>query len=157
GYEVLRIPVAEARSGTGRGLATLRDRWRVPAQGAGERETRLVLAPTQLHRAVLGLLEALNAAFISGSVWSIELVDPLDVAVKLLPPYLQILRALDGLYGTRLAPDEIFVQSGPTAFLLARAADYEPTGGTTPPRGPDVVLRLECMKSPVDALGVPHG
>ena len=97
GIDVLRIPTTEIHAGQGPILDQLRDRWeQVPEDVVS---SALVLAPVQLHRAVLAILEGLEAGFLSGSTWSIRLHDSFGGTGGRLAPYLETIAAVDDLWG----------------------------------------------------------
>jgi ATP-dependent DNA helicase RecQ len=97
GLDVLRIPTTEIHAGNGPMLDQLRERWEQTPDDAAL--PALVLAPVQLHRVVLAILEGLEAGFLTGSTWSIRLHDSFGGIGGRLAPYLETIAAVDDLWG----------------------------------------------------------
>ena len=60
----------------------------------------LVVAPVQIHRVILAILEGLEAGFLRGPTWSIQLHDSFGGVGGRLAPYLETIAAVDDLWGT---------------------------------------------------------
>ena len=97
GLDVLRIPTTEVHAGEGPNLDQLRERWKQAPEDAVL--PALVLAPVQLHRIVLAIIEGLEAGFLTGSTWSIRLHDSFGGMGGRLEPYLETIAAVDDLWG----------------------------------------------------------
>lgn len=150
GLNVVRVPASEVRNGEGPKLDSIRARCSPPPRSTDA--DVLLLAPAQVHRAVLGLLEAIEAGFLAGSAWEIELDDPTGTVAGLLGPYLDLLAAIDDLWGEHgLAPRRVvLVEDG-------RVTAYERDGGRfrrvdAEPQATDLRLSLEIDRTPVAPL-----
>ena len=109
------------------GLDEIESRWAsAPAKG-GRTYQRLVWAPAQVHRAVLALLDGLSVGFLAGDRWVISIEDPLDAVLELLPPYLDMIAAIDRLWGGTVAPHEVVLVDGERRrrFVLGEAGYRE--------------------------------
>ncbi len=154
GVAVTRITVDELRAGMGPGLDEV-SRFCAEQNGAVPDETyaRLVWAPVQLHRLVLALIEALQAGFITGERWVIEVDDPLDVAVELLHPYLNLFLAADRLWAGHAVADEIVIGApGRWRRYLAADEGFAPAELELEPDTADVLVRLEGDRASTDRL-----
>ena len=118
GISTVRVPTGELPAGTGpnfdgvlrmvkkvlldRGAENLST---VPTDDSQRTDDRsrlwhpLVWGPLQTHRLVLAICEAVDAGFLSGEYWIIEVSDPTGLAVDLVGPYLSTLAALAAIWG----------------------------------------------------------
>jgi len=154
GYDVVRVGADEVRAGFGFGLDEVAARWQAPpVQGGDEAHRRLAVGPTQIHRFVLAILEALSAGFLGRDRWVIEVRDPLDVALDLLPPYLDLMAAADALWGGGVMPEELVVgnASGWRHFYRSDSG-YTLTSAAAEAGELDVLIRLEVGRSPLEEL-----
>ena len=55
------------------------------------------MAPVALHRLAIALLDAVDAGFLKGKQWVIELEDGLDLSPSVFWPYLRLFSAMDRL------------------------------------------------------------
>jgi len=155
GYEVVRVATSELEAGSGPGLAEITRRWRNrPAGDAAV--TALLAAPAQLHRFVAALLEAVEAGFLAGDRWAVELWDDLGVVVEHAELLLALIASVDDLWGQTVAP-EVVELSGPEGSQTVR---FE-RDGLAYRRGAvdvgsdlDVRVRLEATRTPVEPLPV---
>ena len=106
GFPTIRVPTAEVRAGKGPGLEGVFDAinealsgrraknpyaW-VPVEGDRRSESSskpwhpLVWGPIQTHRLVLAICESVDAGFLSGERWVIELSDPTGLSAGLVGP-----------------------------------------------------------------------
>jgi ATP-dependent DNA helicase RecQ len=155
GFETIRIPAHEVRALAGPGLDAVRKRaGGLASQPAPTREAALLTqAPVLVHRAVLGLVEARTAGLLGGDHWIVEIDDPLDIAPRLIGPYLDLMLAADILASAGVMPSLIEIRAGDHAVAyLRRGSRYEivPPGQPTEP--PDVLIALEPDRSPLDPL-----
>lgn len=152
GVETIRISTAELSEASGAGLRRLAD------IAAGFTDITsvepLVWVPVQVHRLVLALLEALSAGFLRGVRWVVELDDPTTRAASLIGPYLEMLDALDQLWGGHgVAPDRLVFVTSEGAREFARSdegAYMESWLDSAPPA--DVKIALESGRTPIHEL-----
>ena len=113
GIETIRVPTSELEQGSGAGLdAVIALGQHIPSPLPNHVEP-LVWIPVQLHRLVLALCEALDAGWLAGDCWRIEVRDPTGRAVDLVGPYLGLFDALDCMWGDRsTAPGSVVFRCG---------------------------------------------
>jgi len=97
--QVIRVPAREIREGAGPNLEAVAAWWSNPHDALAGNDKALFLGPTQVHRIALGLIEACEAGFLSGEVWSVRLHDTLGKSGGWLAPYLDMIWAVDQLWG----------------------------------------------------------
>jgi len=151
GAKVLRIPASEVRDGQGPQLDKLRSLW---TDGYHSEADPLLWLPTLIHRLVILLLEALEAGFLAGDRWIIDLKGDHQHAAHYVDDYLELFAALDLLWGTsELTPSHIEVRTSDYAVAWSRTSGkYVRTEPADHPV--DVELWLETSASPIDRL--PH-
>ena len=152
GMPVIRIPAEEVRRGMGRQLDALARLWTPPREIAETERAKALLVPVQLHRTVLGITHALEAGFLAGQRWAIELHDDLDVVAPFLGEYLSLIAAVDSLWGGVLTPDEVQITTSTTAWSYLRnglAYEAVPLIDAAPV---DVRLHVEFHRTAVEAL-----
>ncbi len=119
----------------------------------------LVWGPTQTHRLVLALLEAVVAGFVSGDSWHVEVIDPTGLSLKAIRPYLDMLAAADVIAGggTGLGPETIFFTVGNQTAQFTRSGrrGYSLTDKKRRAAEPDVTIRLDCFSTPIAQLPEP--
>ncbi|MCY4067911.1 MAG: RecQ family ATP-dependent DNA helicase [Acidimicrobiaceae bacterium] len=158
GIETIRVPVSELNIGYGDSLMAVAEQLERFKTGTSRIEP-LVWAPIQTHRLVLGICEAIDAGWLSGDRWQIEIDDPTGLAVDLVEAYLGVLDALDCLWGDRsVAPSEVeFIQSdGQCAYARTAIGNYKqvPFIQQREDCTSDVRILLECSRTPCEPL--PH-
>ena len=111
----------------------------------------LVHGPIQVHRFVLALLEAVRRGFLAGEQWSIELDEPTEWALTRFTSALNLLRAVDLLWGQQFMPNLIQVQSksGVKTWRLVEA-DYQQIAHTA--LSVDVKVHLDLGLSPLHQM-----
>ncbi len=150
----VRIPVDELRAGKGIGLNKVIDFY------ADEKDTtaedmyvRLVWAPSQAHRLMLALIEALKSGMLSGARWIIEVDDPLDVAIELFEPYLDLILAVDRIWAGNAVANEILLGSlGNWRRYVATNTGFMRTEATAKPEIVNLLVRLESDRASTDRL-----
>ena len=158
GLDTIRISTDELRTGHGKGLAAVRK----AVDDAHRHEVlgweQMLWAPVQTHRLVLAVCEAVDAGFVSGDCWVIEVEDPTGAAPPLMGPYLGLLAAAFTIWEAPPGPatvvflgqrSEIVYQRNPDGFGYSRI--------DTPPEasrhGPvSVRVMLQANWSPSEAL-----
>ncbi|MGH3005675.1 MAG: RecQ family ATP-dependent DNA helicase [Gaiellaceae bacterium] len=153
GYDVVRIGADEVRAGVGFGLDELVARWEAPPHQGGTAHRLLAVAPAQTHRLVLALLEALAAGYLGRERWVIEVRDTLEIALELLPAYLDLFAAADVLWGGGVLPNEILVGNATGWQQYERNDEGYSVSGVSGEVGElDVLIRLEVGASPLEDL-----
>lgn len=153
GYRVIRVPATEVVAGKGNTLEEIRAMWSDgPNRDVDPKYAALLYCPAQVHRLVLGLLEGVMAGFLAGDRWVIELHDPLSVTLDLIRPYLDLLAAIDELWGGFVFPREVvFVREAESAgFAYSEDDGFLPTNPTHYPI--DMRLRLEVDRTPTEVI-----
>ena len=150
GLEVLRIPTIEIHAGKGPRLEELRERWEEVPEDSDS--SALIVAPVQLHRVVLAILEALEAGFLSGATWSIRLHDSFGGVGGRLAPYLETIAAVDNLWGgDTVSPKRVDVATdGGCWTYIRRDGSYRLDDFSRSPI--DVELFVESNKLPTAPL-----
>jgi len=111
----------------------------------------LVHGPIQVHRLELALLESVRRGFLAGDVWVIELNDPTGWAITCFERGLNLLRAVDELWGQQFMPRVIQVQSGSeTKTWSLNQSSYEQVDQSILPI--DVRVDLDLGLSPLHEL-----
>lgn len=153
GVPVIRVPVDELRAGTGPGLDAIEDRWQPAPPIADETTVTMLWAPVVTHRAVFAVLEAMMSGTLRGRSWSITVDDPIDVVRSTLPPYLDLIAAVDRLWGGSVMPAVVWlsVNGEVTAFRQVERR-YAVMHEEAEAPSPDVLLVLEPDRSPIDEL-----
>jgi ATP-dependent DNA helicase RecQ len=151
GYDVVRVAVEQVRRGIGLDLDDVADRWSFSPNGAGDASRQLVWGPVQLHRLVLGILEALQSGFLRGERWVIEVDDPLGIAVELVQPYLNLFVAADRLWGGGVVAREILIGAD-GEWRRYELGDEGFAVDACTPSARDVLIRLEGNRSATDRL-----
>ena len=157
GIQVVRIPTSEIDQGHGPNLERVRSFWSSPNQVSDTRTADAVVSPVSIHRLVVALLDAVDAGFLRGQTWVIEVEGDPDEAPSLLCPYLRLFKAMDQLWGPAIMPEVILLRNrtGWTRFDPERSLKPMPC---EPPEGEaDVIVRLEPYRTGVDRLGPPKG
>jgi len=105
--KVVRIPTSEA-AGT-----NWEKRLDTNADPIGAKQTNLILhGPIQVQRLALTFLEGVKRGFLAGEKWVIELDDPTNMATAGLHANLELLLAIDSLWGKKFMPDLVQIHSG---------------------------------------------
>jgi ATP-dependent DNA helicase RecQ len=104
--EVLRIPTREA-AGTNWGKRLGTDSHPV----GGSHANPIIHGPIQVQRLVLSLLEGVKRGFLAGEKWVIELDDRTQLATVGLHANLELLLAIDSLWGQKFMPELIQIQT----------------------------------------------
>ena len=156
GIEVVRIPTSEIDRGYGANLERVRALWAGPREVLDKRTTDAVMVPVSIHRLVIGLLDAVDAGFLGGRTWVVEVEGDPDLTPSLLWPYLRLFDAIDRLWGPSMMPEEIFLKAKGswTRFDIRTSLQpmpCEPQGTET-----DLIIRLLPYRTAFDKLGRPN-
>ena len=158
GFRVVRVPTAEIRAGGGPNLTkVLAEVDRIPQQADGW--NLLVWASTQTHRLVWGLCEALQAGWVPpGDDWHVHLDDPTGAAAELVGPCLNLLEALDIMWGAQsVAPPTVTFHTTDGALVWRRTPNgYTPTVSNRPvEHDRHVQMIIDPWALPTDTLPPP--
>lgn len=153
GYDIVRIPVAELRQGSGPNLEDIRARWAAPPAPLPRDQSDLLVRAAGIHRFSLAIVEALRSGFLFASPWRIEIVSPSRVDAEELIPYFDLFWAINRLSGASLAPTHIEISSGATWANLALGPDgYLPENGAEHSDTPQVRIHLQPEFPPLAPL-----
>lgn len=172
GIQTVRIPTAELSAAMGPGLdrvfEVVDNACSEQSEGSSQSWHPQVWGPIQTHRLVLAICESVDAGFLSGDRWVIELSDPTDLSARLVGPYLETLAALAEIWGAgESAPRTVAFRCGSSEVLYSRQAD----GGfcfdrssqpnfSDDPAAVRVLLQSDCSPSeqlpPLSTTGPPH-
>ena len=122
GIDTIRIPTRQLSIGGGEGIDALR-RLVTGAPTPSLSLEPLIWAPVQTHRLMLGLCEAVTGGFLTGDRWNVSVSDPTGLAVELIGPYLEMMDALDVMWGEQtVAPREATFRCGDRVVQWRRTA-----------------------------------
>lgn len=119
----------------------------------------LIHGPIQVQRLALALLEGLRRGFLAGERWTVKLHDSSEFSWAGLAANLDLLLAIDALWGQRVMPDIVQIQSD------SQTTSWELAGGTyqlvnLTPVEVDVEIHLDLGFSPLHRLpqftGIPQ-
>ena len=112
GIEVVRIPTYEIELGHGANLERVRALWTSHPKVSDKRTADAVMVPPSIHRLVIALLDGVDAGFLSGRTWVVEVEgDPEVWLPPSLWPYVRLFKAMDHLWGPSVMPDEILLKT----------------------------------------------
>ena len=157
GFDTVRVPVSEVRAGSGPALKAIKKRVGKGqvAEPTSRSQALLTQAPAAVHRAVLAIVEAVLYGLIDGDSWIVEIDDPLGAVAELLPPYLDLLAAVDQMWSTNVMPSTFEVRSGETGSTFSRSGcSYEKVGGASASASQLRIL-IESDRSPLEEIGLP--
>lgn len=119
--------------------------------GFDERLLRAVHGPAAIHRFVGAVALALEGGVLErGSYWSIELVDQTGVVVDLANVALDLIGAVDEVWGLGLVPRTVWV--GETCWVKGESGRFERRESTGGRPAPHLLIRLEPFTPPHAAL-----
>ena len=109
GVETLRISASEVMSGKLEVAPRLEQIW---AEARSPRSVRHgLLLPAHVQRLLWGLLTAVEQGFLAGDRWVLEVDTDWPEAIDLAIEELGVFAAVDELWGSIIAPDEVFVRA----------------------------------------------
>lgn len=172
GIQTVRIPTAELSAARGPGLDRVFEVVDSACSDRPEDSSQpwhpLIWGPIQTHRLVLAICESLDAGFLSGDRWVIELSDPTDLSASLVGPYLETIAALAEVWGAgEFSPRMVVFRCGNSEVIYFRQ-DHRGFGfdqSNEPDFSDDpvtvrVLLQSDCSPSeqlpPLDTTGPPH-
>lgn len=126
GIGTVRVSTAELREGSGAGLDAVLARIDEARPEYHNTDNicnqwhPLVWGPIQTHRLILAICEALDAGFLHGNRWVIDLTDPTGIAADLIGPYLGTLAALYEIWGIGGSfPTQVMFRCGTSNIVYA--------------------------------------
>ena len=129
GISTIRVPTSELRTGRGPSLDQV---FQAVAEARFGRQAEpqnwhpMVWGPVQTHRLMLAVCEAINAGFLSGERWVVDVSDRTGLSPKLIGPYLETLAAAAEIWGAdKLAPRVAIFRRGGAEFVYRRQGDSE--------------------------------
>ena len=69
------------------------------------------MVPPSIHRMVIALLDAVDAGFLRGRTWVVEVEGDPEIPPALLWPYMRLFKAMDHLWGPSVMPEEILLKT----------------------------------------------
>ena len=162
GIPTVRVTTEELRAEKGPGLERVFEATRKALAGRNGPNPwhPLVWGPLQTHRLMLAICESVDAEFLSGERWVIELSDPTGLSAGLIGPYLETLAALGDIWGAGDSVPKVIAFRGDVEVVYRRDDDgglgYEQTHelGTSDGTASVVVL-LQSDWSPSEQLPRP--
>lgn len=152
GFATIRIPTKEIHEGKGEHLDQFAKILAEVPESPGE-YSEVIWAPVQTHRLLLALLEGCARGFLAGSKWAVELREPTGYAAQLIGPYLEILRALDLLWGNKgVAPEEVRIKCNGNWLKYALLEDGHYSCVECDESSLDVVVSLESGETPINEM-----
>jgi ATP-dependent DNA helicase RecQ len=152
GIKTIRIPSTEIHAGDGKGLLQLSETLS-RSLGGPESIDVTVWEPVQLHRFIAAVIQSCSLGYLAGEKWVIEVDDPTNSVHLYLSHYLDMLRAVDHLWGSRgIAPREVIIKSSGNwvGHSLGENGRYAVT--VAAPQEIDVLIRLELGLTPINPL-----
>ena len=107
----MRIPTAEIDQGQGANLERVRSLWTGLQAATDKRILDAILVPPSIHRLVIALLDAVDAGFLQGATWMVEVVGEPSVDPSLIWPYMRLFSAMDRLWGPSMMPEEVLLKT----------------------------------------------
>ena len=157
GIEVARVAAHEASAQAGGTITELNRLMGEPVpqdeDAQSERPERwLVWGAAQTHRLAFALCEALRSGTVSGSTWAIRVEDQTGMSMHCIGPYLEMLDALNLLWGDgQDAPTLVLFDGGAAGkveWRRKRRCCYEKTDILVLERTPTVSVSLQLTKGP---------
>jgi ATP-dependent DNA helicase RecQ len=105
---------------------------------------------------MIAILDAMRSGILTGDVWSLDIVDRTGTASDLLPGYLRLIRAVDGLWGNDIAPKTVYVTVDDARFVYSQEDDYEKNDAVVEFIAAQLSIRLEIDKTALDPLPPPE-
>ena len=152
GFEVVRVPTSEIEQGHGANLERVRALWPSHPEILDKRTADAVLVPPSIHRLVTALLDAVDAGFLSGRTWVVEVEGDPNVPPTLLWPYVRLFKAMDRLWGPSVMPEEILLKTRDGWTRFDTGTSEPPVAWEPPDTGTDLVIRLQPLLTALDSL-----
>ena len=158
-HKVVRVPTSEIDQGHGPNLERVKTLWTNPQREADKRLLDASILAPSIHRLLIALLDAVDAGFLNGRRWVVEVDGDPEVTPRLLWPYVRLFKAMDRLWGPSIMPEEILLKtrSGWTRFYSLSSQRSTPYDYDSIKANPDVIIRLQPFRTGFDKLERPSG
>ena len=157
GIEVVRVPTSEIEQGRGVNLERVKTLWVNLPEVLDKRTLDAVMVPPSIHRLVIALLDAVDAGFLSGRTWVVEVEGDPEVSPSLLWPYVRLFKAMDRLWGPSVMPEEVLLKTR-RGWARFDTETSEPPVACEPQEVEiHLVIRLQPHLTAFDTLGRPEG
>lgn len=110
------------------------------------------LAPVEVHRLMIGILEGLRLGFISGDTWNIKIKCESELTPILIFGYLKVLDAIDSLWGKDLAPRVAYFTNQNGSHFSWEKGSKEITKIDQAPKELDLEIELDTFGSPLEPI-----
>ena len=152
GMDVVRITTAELVSRSGPNLDLVLEK--LAATITLNEAAALEILPSSVNQVSLALLEGIEAGFLSGDRWSISLVGNIPLVGSLLGPTLDLLAAIEQLWGMgEVAPKLLTISSFDGSWTYQKTDDgYERSGYRPSEINTDLQIHLETHLTPIFQL-----
>ena len=157
GLRVVHIPTAEVEAHHGPNLERVKELWSISPSPAGEKILRDILTPPSLHRLVLALMDAVEAGFLRGRQWVVEIVGEPALSPSIIRPYLRLFHAMDRLWGPGVMPEEIFLKTDGEWRRIPLDGGGPSDPCASPEGSTDLIVRLQPYRTAFDKLDPPTG
>ena len=157
GIPVVRIPPAEIDQGRGENLERVRSLWTSPQVAIDKSILDAILVPPSIHRLVIALLDAVDAGFLRGATWVIELEGEPYIDPSLIWPYVRLFNAIDRLWGPAMMPEEILLKTKGGWTRFDPRTDAQPVAREPQETDAHLVIRLEPNLTAFDKLRRSNG
>ncbi len=154
GVRTVRVTTRDLAEEDGAGLRKVAAVLRAAPAAAGTMQP-LVWAPIQVHRLMLGLCEAIEGSYLHGDRWTVEVHDPTGLAADLAGPYLELLDALDRMWGGgNVAPTEAVLVCDGRERIYRRTPDgaYRASASEALGQRADTRIILDCCRTSSEVL-----
>ncbi len=157
GIEAVRIPTSEIDHGSGPNLDQVKALWDNASRTPDSQAVNAALIPVSLHRVAIALLDAVDAGFLHGQQWVIELEDDLKLSPSMLWPYIRLFNAVDSLWGPSVMPEEILLRGGDTWTKFDIHGPGRPIVCDPPDSETQLMVRSQPYMTAFDRLERPKG
>ena len=154
--QVVRVPTSEIDQGSGPNLERVRSLWARPKEVSDMRMADAILVPPSIHRLAIALLDAVDAGFLKGRKWVVEVEGDPAVTPFLLWPYIRLFDAMDRLWGRSMMPEEVLLKTkcGWTRFDSLNR--LQPMSCKPEEETLDLLVRLQPHLTGFDKLARPN-
>lgn len=160
GFDTLRVPAEEVRAGSGEHLDAIAERLNgqagAPSMPMAPQST-LGFGPTEVHRAVLALAEAMATGLIRGDQWVIRLEGGSEWLPEAMTPYLDLLLGFDRIWMLSAAPESVSLRADARSLDLRRSPDGYVPSPLDAAAPPTLTIVLDSLRGPCEALPVSQG
>ena len=153
GIATLRVPTSEIHESRGPALDNVLHNFEGSEHQARGDLASLWGAAISVQRAAIAIVDGLRFGLLHGSHWEIDLCSDVAFPVEALLPWLEVLAALDRLWGSRCIASNITIKMDGKAHCFELIEErFVETAGESAARNPDLFIRLETAKSGFEDL-----